>query len=148
MNLTPLISLRDAWASCVDLAMLTVSHSPRYNEMWMWIRFMLAQEAVFHIVFDHDVAELSVWDSHQKQHIYCMQFTEEILNFTVRILAPTVGNIGIRPVQYSALTLSARPWVLCISDVFSSETPLIKYAPNFHPLSPSCSFQKSSFNKI
>ena len=79
-----------------------------------------------------------------KRNKYCTQFTEEILSFSFWIPAPTVGNVGIRPVQYSDLKqLSARPCVSYVSEVFSSELPLIKYAPNFHSVSLSISLSIS-----
>jgi len=41
--------------------------------------------------------------------VYCTQSTEEILSFTWRLLAPTVGVVGIRVGQYSDLKLLPGP---------------------------------------
>jgi hypothetical protein len=47
IKLDPLISLPDAWDSCVALAMLTVSHSYRCNEMWRQVSIYLLIENCF-----------------------------------------------------------------------------------------------------
>jgi len=49
IKLDPHISLPDAWVSCVALPMLTVSHSPRCNEMWMQHSVCAGTEISFHI---------------------------------------------------------------------------------------------------
>jgi hypothetical protein len=45
--LFPLTNLPDAWASCVALAMLTVSHSHRYSEIWRQDSISLRTESCF-----------------------------------------------------------------------------------------------------
>jgi hypothetical protein len=47
IKLDPLTNLPDAWASCVALAILTVSHSQRCNEMWRQDSVSLRTENCF-----------------------------------------------------------------------------------------------------
>ena len=120
---------------CVALAMLAVSNSHRCSEMWMRDSLYVGTEISFSYGPRQRRCGALGLSLSPKRNAYCTQVTEEILRFLLRILAPTVGNVGIRPLQYSDMKLPARPWVRCVSEVFSSESPLFKYAANFHSLS-------------
>jgi len=112
---------------CVALAMLTVSHSHKCNEIWMQDSFYVGTEICFSYGLRQRRFGALGFRLSPKRNTYCMQFTDEILSFSLRIPAPTVGKFGIRSVQYSDLKqLSARPWVRYVSEVISSELPLIK----------------------
>jgi len=124
--------------------MLTVSHSHKCNEIWMQYSIYVGTEFCFSYgLRQRRFGALGLRLS-PKRNTYCTQFTEEILSFSLRIPAPTVGNVGIRPVQYSDFKVPARTWpVLYVTEVFSSELPLFKYAPNFHSVSFSLSLSLS-----
>ena len=122
---------------CIALAMLTVSHSHKCYEIWTQDSIYVGTEICFSYSLRQRRFEALGLRLSPKRNTYYTQFTEEILSFSLRIPAPTVGNVGIRPVQYSDFKVPARTWpLLYVTEVFSSELPLCKYAPNFQSQSP------------